>query len=85
MSTYLAVSVGNSTGRAFTGAHGDGTLDSSGAANVAAWPSAIGSSNRGGSWTSTADTLRTSGRSRANGGNGERTFQRGIRGVRAAP
>jgi formylglycine-generating enzyme required for sulfatase activity len=80
-----AVSVGNSTGRAYTGAHGDGALDSSGAANVTAWPPVVGSGNRGGSWASTTDTLKTSDRSRANGGNSERTSQRGIRGVRTVP
>lgn len=34
--------VGNSTGRSFTGAHGDGTLDANGDANVTGWPGTDG-------------------------------------------
>ncbi len=40
------------TGRAFTGTHGDGVLDTSGDANAAAWPiiNAVGTGFRGGYW-----------------------------------
>ena len=43
------VTVGNATGRAFTGLHGDGKLDANGYANVTAWPNttAVGIGFRG--------------------------------------
>ncbi len=46
------VTVGNATGRAFTGEHGDGALTEEGNANVAFWPNTdgTGSSGRGGGW-----------------------------------
>jgi len=46
------VTIGRATGRGFTGLHGDGALDPSGAANVSNWPGtdAVGSGFRGGSW-----------------------------------
>ncbi|MFH0984290.1 MAG: hypothetical protein V1882_02015, partial [Candidatus Omnitrophota bacterium] len=46
------VSVGNATGRLFTGLSGDGVLDASGNANVSLWPNtgATGSGFRGGIW-----------------------------------
>jgi hypothetical protein len=52
------VSVGNSTGRLFTGTHGDGELSMNGHANVSNWPGlsggevtgATGSNWRGGNW-----------------------------------
>jgi formylglycine-generating enzyme required for sulfatase activity len=47
-----AVTVGNSTGRSFTGTNGNGTIDASGNANVTNWPGtdAVGSGFRGGNW-----------------------------------
>lgn len=44
------VTVGHSTGRSFTGSHGDGALDSDGNANASDWPGidAIGAGFRGG-------------------------------------
>jgi len=44
------ISIGNSTGRSYTGIHGDGSLDSNGNANVTNWPGAdaIGGGLRGG-------------------------------------
>jgi formylglycine-generating enzyme required for sulfatase activity len=46
------VTVGNSTGRAFTGTNGDGSLATDGNANTSNWPGtdAIGSGFRGSSW-----------------------------------
>ncbi|WP_128699359.1 formylglycine-generating enzyme family protein [Candidatus Velamenicoccus archaeovorus] len=46
------VTIGNATGRAFTGLHGNGTLDSSGNADVTNWPGtgATGGGFRGGDW-----------------------------------
>ncbi|OGF47660.1 MAG: hypothetical protein A2452_03255 [Candidatus Firestonebacteria bacterium RIFOXYC2_FULL_39_67] len=56
--TELCVTVGNSTGRGFTGTHGDGSLNSSGDATSSDWPGfvttavtdAIGIGLRGSSW-----------------------------------
>ena len=53
-----AVTVGNATGRAFTGVHGNGTLNAEGFADISTWPGyitsavtgATGSGFRGGSW-----------------------------------
>ena len=47
-----SVTVGNTTGRSFTGTHGDGALDNTGAANATTWPGmdAIGVGFRGGDW-----------------------------------
>ena len=59
------VTIGNTDGRAFTGLHGDGTLDSSGDANVTNWPSsstAAGSGFRGGTWSLDATYARVSDR-----------------------
>ncbi|TSA25241.1 hypothetical protein D4R71_05615 [bacterium] len=46
------VTLGNSTGRAFTGTNGDGVLASNGDANVSTWPgiNASGAGSRGGGW-----------------------------------
>jgi formylglycine-generating enzyme required for sulfatase activity len=59
-----AVSVGNATSRAFTGAHGNGALNSSGAADVTGWPSSSGIGVRGGLYNQTADYARVSDRYR---------------------
>jgi hypothetical protein len=50
--TERPVTVGNSTGRAFTGLHGDGVISDSGYADVTNWPGsgATGSGVRGGAW-----------------------------------
>ena len=48
-----SVTVGNATGRSFTGQHGNGVLDGNGDADVTGWPSgadAIGVGFRGGGW-----------------------------------
>jgi len=59
------VTVGNATGRAFTGTHGDGVLSTNGFATNSDWPGhdgddvtgATGSGLRGGSWTNIPNTL----------------------------
>jgi len=66
----FTVTVGNATGRAFTGTHGDGTLSTNGNANVSNWPGisagevtgAAGSGFRGGAWNDTEVDARTSNR-----------------------
>jgi len=50
-----AVSVGNATGRSFTGVHGNGALNTDGNADEIAWPGASGSGFRGSSWDSTVN------------------------------
>jgi formylglycine-generating enzyme required for sulfatase activity len=84
------VTVGNTTGRAFTGSHGNGTLNSSGdATGNSDWPGtdAIGSGFRGGPWDSANDRMRISDRfisaltSATRGSIGTR----GFRSVRTAP
>jgi formylglycine-generating enzyme required for sulfatase activity len=83
------VTVGNSTGRAFEGRyHGNGSLDSSGDANVSTWPgtNALGSGLRGGDWAQTfANVLKLSNRSVAGSTSTARNSNLGGRGVRVAP
>lgn len=79
------VSVGNSIGRAYTGEHGDGVLDSAGAANVTNWPSAAGSGSRGGAFDGTTSLAYISDRSEAGSGGSARAVGNGARGVRTAP
>ena len=59
------VTVGNSTGRAFTGTVGDGILDESGNADMPTCPgiTAIGSGFRGSIWNGSIDLCRISDRS----------------------
>ena len=80
------VTVGNATGRGFTGLHGDGEL-SGGDANVANWPGsgASGAGVRGGYWFLTSDYLRTSARSDAASTHPARYKTHGWRAVRSAP
>ena len=82
------VTVGNASGRAFTGAHGDGTLDSNGRANATNWPSsttASGAGFRGGSWNDASTSARISDRSDATSTDTTRDSSYGGRGVRTAP
>jgi formylglycine-generating enzyme required for sulfatase activity len=82
------VTVGNSDGQAFTGAHGDGALDSDGRANVTNWPNpttAAGSGLRGGSWNAASTAARVSDRSSAATTDTSRGADYGGRGVRSAP
>jgi len=61
------VTIGNATGRLFTGLHGNGTLDTSGNADVTNWPGtgATGSGDRGGPWNNDNSYARDSDRSYA--------------------
>jgi formylglycine-generating enzyme required for sulfatase activity len=81
------ITVGNSTGRDFTGAHGNGSLSPEGAANAPSWPGndAIGSGLRGGAWDSSEADLRISDRRRAAESIATRNNNQGGRGARSAP
>lgn len=80
-----AVTAGSSAGRGYTGAHGDGALDSSGAADVSNWPTTTGAGTRGGSLTNTSsERLRVSDRNFA-ASLTTRHLRAGGRGVRTAP
>ena len=78
------VTIGNVTGRAFTGTHGDGVLDSNGAANAATWPGtdAVGAGWRGGSWLNFASYMQVSDRYRAGFSYSNRFNVLGFRAVR---
>jgi formylglycine-generating enzyme required for sulfatase activity len=83
-----AVTVGNATGRAYTGAHGNGVLNASGDSDASNWPStnAVGVGSRGSYWGgATAEHMSTS--SRVDGANTlpARSADFGCRGVRLAP
>jgi formylglycine-generating enzyme required for sulfatase activity len=82
------VTVGNSTGRAFTGAkHGNGVLTSSGDVDVTSWlgTNPLGAGFRGGSWDFNASLARLSDRSVSAFTGTLRNSTRGGRGVRSAP
>ncbi len=87
------VTIGNATGRAFTGVHGDGVLSANGHANQTAWPGlssgqvtgATGSGFRGGDWNDIATIMRASFRSRAALTSTGRDGSYGFRGVRVVP
>lgn len=78
------ISVGNTTGRAFTGTHGNGALDATGNADVSNWPNneGIGAGFRGGGWDDSAIFMRVSDRNKAAGTGSLRGFNGGGRGVR---
>jgi len=88
-----AVTVGNATGRDFTGLHGNGALSTNGHANETAWPGltsgevtgATGSGFRGGLWNGNAAYMRVSGRYNAANTNTARGNRYGFRAVRVAP
>jgi formylglycine-generating enzyme required for sulfatase activity len=84
------VTVGNATGRAFTGAHGDGALTGAGNANVLAWPGTDGEGAgiRGGFWNGDTGKLQVSNRWNAATANQDRNSANGGysgRGVRVIP
>ncbi|MFO0416876.1 MAG: SUMF1/EgtB/PvdO family nonheme iron enzyme [Pseudomonadota bacterium] len=82
------VTIGNSDGRAFTGAHGDGTIDADGRSDVSNWPSpttASGSGFRGGSWNDASSAAKVSDRSLAATADTTRASTYGGRGGRRAP
>jgi formylglycine-generating enzyme required for sulfatase activity len=81
------ITVGNATGRAFTGLHGDGGLDASGNANASYWPATdcVGAGFRGGDWTNGVTSMRVSDRNAAMYSVLYRDYHVGGRGVRTAP
>jgi formylglycine-generating enzyme required for sulfatase activity len=82
------VTVGNSSGRSFTGTHGDGVLDSNGRANVTSWPSsttALGAGFRGGGFLTNYLDTSISGRALAALAITNRVTDHGGRGARTAP
>ena len=81
------VTVGNATGRAFTGTNGDGVLNATGNANTTNWPNTTGAGAgfRGGGWYNGAADLRVSGRYYAAYTVSGRSDNYGGRGVRLAP
>jgi formylglycine-generating enzyme required for sulfatase activity len=78
------VNIGSSTGRLFTGLHGNGSLTSGGDADASNWPSSTsaGAGFRGGAWNTVLARLRTSDRMRANVVDATRAAGYGFRGVR---
>ncbi|MCX6162353.1 MAG: hypothetical protein NTV87_13605, partial [Ignavibacteriae bacterium] len=81
------VTVGNSTGRAFTGTHGNGLLDATGNADASTWPgiNAIGSGLRGGYWGHDVSYVPVSSRGIASEAVSNRRDDCGGRGVRSMP
>ncbi len=88
-----AVTIGNNTGRSFTGSHGDGSLSTNGNATNSDWPgyvttevtAATGSGYRGGAWSRSASELRLSDRTYAAWGNTALNDYDVVRLVRTAP
>jgi formylglycine-generating enzyme required for sulfatase activity len=86
--TERCVTVTSSSGRSYTGLHGNGALDANGRANVTNWPSATtasGSGLRGGSWSASSSEARISDRSLADTVDSSRNSAFGGRGARTAP
>ncbi len=84
--TEQTITIGNASGRAFTGIHGNGVLDVSGNANVTLWPVAgLGAGLRGGSWQLISGSNRCSDRQSAALTSDVRDQYKGGRGVRLAP
>lgn len=81
------ITVGNATGRAFNGLHGNGALTETGAADVSNWPldDAIGTGARGGSWFTVAARLQLSDRDQAHTAYTTRNNDSGGRGARSVP
>ena len=81
------VTVGNATGRMFTGIHGNGALTSDGNADVTYWPGidAIGTGLRGCDWFNSYYDLRVSDRRAASDVFAGRSNNFGVRGVRTTP
>ena len=87
------VTLGNQTGRPFTGINGNGELSPGGYADVSLWPGysygivqgATGSGFRGGSWANASTTLQVSDRQEAAIAVASRSNGYGFRCVRSAP
>lgn len=88
-----AVTIGNATGRTYTGVHGDGSLSTNGHANSLVWPGlssgevtgATGSGFRGGAWFNLISLMRVSDRTSATLTDVGRYCNNGFRGVRVSP
>lgn len=78
------VSVASSAGRAYTGVHGDGSVDVNGDADVVNWRGSQAYSDRGGSFYGNEMRARVSDRSRAALNDNSRFNNAGWRGVRTA-
>jgi len=78
------ITVGNADGLSFTGEHGNGLLDASGAFDVANWM-IDGYGFRGGSYLNEAQYMRISDRNYQNHNTDQRNRTWGGRGVRSAP
>ncbi|MFN9855453.1 MAG: LamG-like jellyroll fold domain-containing protein [Bacteroidota bacterium] len=77
------VTVGNATGRTFSGVHGNGALTTGGASDVSGWPAAAGNGWKGGSWlNTTTNSATTSDRAQAANTDNTRAADAGGRGVR---
>jgi hypothetical protein len=79
------ITTGNSTGRNFNGAHGNGTLTTGGAADASGWPAAAGAGLKGGGWQSNSLNASISGRQAASNGDNTRQSDYGGRGARTDP
>jgi formylglycine-generating enzyme required for sulfatase activity len=79
------ITAGNSTGRNFNGAHGNGTLTTGGAADASGWPAAGGAGLKGGGWQSNSLNTSISGRQAASNGDNTRQSDYGGRGARTDP
>lgn len=81
------VTIGHATGRAFTGAHGNGELSAAGSADVAGWPGddSVGAGFRAGAFMYKAEWTRTSDRENAATVYAPRCSDYGARAVRSAP
>lgn len=80
-----AISVGNPEGRAFTGAHGDGTIPGTGRHNVTGWPDGnVGIGYRGGSYPNSSQFILVSDRNDAANSFAGNNGRIGFRGVRTA-
>ena len=82
-----SVTIGNATGRGFTGTHGDGSLDSIGNTDASNWPGtdAVGAGFRGGYWADGTGYLRVSDRHHAAYTDMIRSNGVGCRCVRSVP
>jgi len=78
------VTLGNATGRNFSGTHGNGTLTAGGAANVSGWPTAAGAGLKGGGFESNNLNASISGRASAASGDNSRQSDFGGRGARSS-
>jgi hypothetical protein len=79
------ITTGNSSGRNFNGAHGNGTITSSGVADVSVWPAATGAGWRGGAYSTASSTAASSERSQAATSTATRDAGAGGRGARTDP